>query len=426
MPHRPEGQGSSSSVYTPPRVTGSTAAAIMRQQTNINNSHSQQHSQQLNAQTTTAALQQQYGALSHSLSPHSQSCPSGVVTPVVKLKGARGIAWLSTMGCSTINKSSDSTDRSTAATDDSRSIATVATEDEREATASALLSMVAKAAEREHQQHYLKGMVVDGSVSSSASTGSSSTVPGPLKKRKKQLDILRRQQEQQTDVDSSNNNNKNACHISPGTVSSDTPPRRMDNMSNNNSVNNTPVATSNRAHSYDSKCDSSYTTTGVGVSSSSKRETTKELLDSSKVHSTAQIGAPSQALTISHFPTVLHQVLADQELLTDGDNSKVIQWLPDGEAWKVIRWDAMRRQVLPKYFSDLTDEHGSSCGSIDAFLYHIDAWGFEEIKNGTNAGAYRHDVSYYIILLDYVLYLRYQRILHLTFLFLSFIHYSIL
>jgi hypothetical protein len=91
---------------------------------------------------------------------------------------------------------------------------------------------------------------------------------------------------------------------------------------------------------------------------------------------------------IPHFPTVLHHVLVDKEL--DG---KVIQWLPDGEAWKVIRWDAMRRQVLPKYFADLRDENGSGCGTIDAFLYHLDAWGFEEIQDGINAGAYRNDVS---------------------------------
>jgi hypothetical protein len=294
--------------------------------------------------------------------------PTGVVTPVIKNKG--GINWLSTS-----NKSTDSTDRSTATTtttDDSRSIATLATEDEREATASALL-MVAKAAERE-QQHYLKGMVVDRdnvterrpsgvlpTVSSSASVSSASTVP--LKKRKKQLDILRRQQQPDQD--------KDACHVSP--VSHDT----------------ASPSTSNRAQSYDSK--------DLGSSAlSPKGETTQELLDSAKVHSTAQIGAgaslPVSQVLIPHFPTVLHQVLADKKLTID-DKGPIIKWLPDGEAWEVENWNAMRRQVLPKYFSDLRDENGSSCGTIDAFLHNIDAWGFEEIKSGPNAGAYRHNVS---------------------------------
>mmetsp|Transcript_14593 Transcript_14593/g.30120 ORF Transcript_14593/g.30120 Transcript_14593/m.30120 type:complete len:185 (-) Transcript_14593:1735-2289(-) len=175
MPHRPEGQGSSSSlsqggvnssVYTPPRVTGSTAAAIMRQQSSDNSMN------QISGNTTSTALQY-------------NGHPSGIVTPVVKSKA--GLPWLAAGR----NKSSDSTDRSMATsgtTDDSRSIATLGTEDEREATASALL-MVAKAAEREQQQHYLKGMVVDNtsvvlaSIPSAVSRGSPSTVP--LKKRKK-------------------------------------------------------------------------------------------------------------------------------------------------------------------------------------------------------------------------------------------------
>ena len=341
MPHRPEGQGpanlspggvmKTSAVYTPPRVAGSAAAAIMRQQT------------------------------SDSL-PKQTSLPmyTGVVTPTVKNK----LNWLSTS-----NKSVDSMDRSTATnTDDSRSIATLGTEDEREATASALL-MVAKGAEREQQQHYLKGMVVDGesdrpasvppAVSSSASSCSSSTVP--LKKRKKQLDILRRQQ---TDA-------KDACHVSPVSHGSETP------------------SAGNRTQSYDSK--------DLGSSASLPQgESTQELLDSSKVHSPGQIGAkstlPVSQVVIPHFPTVLHQVLANTKDSSD-EKGPIIRWLSDGECWKVENWNSMRKQVLPKYFSDLRDENGSSYGTIDAFLHNIDAWGFEEIKTGPNAGAYRHNVS---------------------------------
>ena len=343
-----------SSIYTPPRVAGSTAAAIMRQHTTDSTSTVAQKPQ-------TATIQ---------FGEHI----SGVVTPVVKSKGC--LAWLSTS-----IKSSDSTDRSMATTttiDDSRSIATLATEDEREATASALL-MVAKVAEREQQQqHYLKGILVEGSyngertpdgvlpvVSSSASTCSVSTVP--LKKRKKQLDILRRDQVN-TEV------RKNVCHISP--VSHDS---------------GNPSSAGSRTQSYDSKDLRSASL------SSPKLKTTQTLLDSSKVHSTAQIGegAPSlpvPQVVIPHFPTVLHQVLADKDLTTS-DNGPIINWLEDGEAWKVENWNAMRRHVLPKYFSDLRDEHGISCGTIDAFLHNIDAWGFEEIKNGPYAGAYRHKVS---------------------------------
>lgn len=345
MPHRPEGQGSTSlspggavvsasSVYTPPRVTGSTAAAIMRQQTS-----SSGNNMSINMSMSNASQKEQQTSHAHS---------SGVVTPVIK-KG--GLAWL-TAG----NKSSDSMDRSLATTDDSRSIATLATEDEREATASALL-MVAKVATREQQQHYLKGMVVESSIGNSRMTAvSSSASTVPLKKRKKSLDILRRQQHHQTDVE------KGPCHVSP--------------------VSHDPSPSGNRAQSYDSN-----------EASSPKGETTQELLDSAKVHSTAQIGAGASLPMTPHFPTVLHQVLANKDLTTEDDQGPVvIRWLPDGETWKVENWNAMRRQVLPKYFSDLTDEHGSSLGTIDAFLHYIEAWGFEEIKNGPNAGAYRHNL----------------------------------
>jgi hypothetical protein len=335
-----------SSVYTPPRVTGSTAAAIMRQQTSSSDNMSMSNNVSHKQQTTASGLPLPYNAHAHS---------AGIVTPVVK-KG--GLTWL-TAG----NKSSDSTDRST---DDSRSIATLATEDEREATASALL-MVARVASREQQQHYLKGMVVESSGNGGRPMGGMSSVSSsastvPLKKRKKSLDILRRQQHHQTDVE------KGPCHVSP--------------------VSHDPSPSSNRAQSYDSK------DLGSSSVSSPKGETTQELLDSAKVHSTAQIGAGASLPMTPHFPTVLHQVLANKELTTEDDKGPVvIRWLSDGETWKVENWNAMRRQVLPKYFSDLTDEHGSSLGTIDAFLHYIEAWGFEEIKNGSNAGAYRHNVS---------------------------------
>lgn len=102
---------------------------------------------------------------------------------------------------------------------------------------------------------------------------------------------------------------------------------------------------------------------------------------------------PSQVI-IPHFPTVLHRVLADQQLA-----GSVLTWLPDGESWKVLRWDAFRREVLPQYFSTLRDENGSGCGTIDAFLYHLTAWGFEEVRDGSAVGAYRHDVSIHVCIL---------------------------
>jgi hypothetical protein len=104
---------------------------------------------------------------------------------------------------------------------------------------------------------------------------------------------------------------------------------------------------------------------------------------------------------IPHFPSVLHAVLTESEFA-----GKVLLWLPHGQAWRIVRWDALRRQVLPKYFTQLNEDMSkeaaagasaaqapaSPSGSIDAFLWHLSAWGFEEVNEGPDVGAYTHVV----------------------------------
>jgi hypothetical protein len=107
------------------------------------------------------------------------------------------------------------------------------------------------------------------------------------------------------------------------------------------------------------------------------------LLDSSKINNAKEIAPPSH-VSVPHFPNVLHQVLSDEAYV-----GSILQWGEDGETWKVLRWDTLRRQILPRHFADLTDENGMGSGTIDAFLWHLTAWGFEETKDGS----YRHDVS---------------------------------
>ena len=41
---------------------------------------------------------------------------------------------------------------------------------------------------------------------------------------------------------------------------------------------------------------------------------------------------------------------------------------------------------MPQFFPQLA-------GSIDAFLWHLAAWGFEEIQDGPDVGAFGHTVS---------------------------------
>lgn len=254
-------------------------------------------------------------------------------------------------------KSSDSTDRSIATKHDDSTVATLATElsademEKRENIASALL-LVSTAAVRHG--------------STAPETQEQNTVPststGPPKKRKKHLDFLRR-----------NSEDEHPCHVSPvshGSVEGRTVSREEATPQRPGRVG------PQTAHSYDSKDSPQY-----------QVEAAQVLPDSAKIHNAKDISLPSQVV-VPQFPAVLHQVLSDPKF-----TGSVLSWLPDGESWKVLRWDALRREVLPRYFSTLRDENGSGCGTIDAFLYHLTAWGFEEVKDGSAVGAYRHEVS---------------------------------
>jgi hypothetical protein len=115
------------------------------------------------------------------------------------------------------------------------------------------------------------------------------------------------------------------------------------------------------------------------------------LPDSAKISNTKDIDiAPPAHVVIPHFPSVLHSLLTESEYA-----GTVVQWLPHGQAWKIVRWDTLRRQALPKYFPQLVEENGGKhpSGSIDAFLWHTSAWGFEEVTHGPDMGAYANVVS---------------------------------
>lgn len=90
---------------------------------------------------------------------------------------------------------------------------------------------------------------------------------------------------------------------------------------------------------------------------------------------------PTFKSNIADFPLLLHSVLSDAEF-----ENNVMKWLPDGKSWKIIRWDALRRQVMPKYFATID--------SIDVFLLHLQSWGFNEMTDGPDAGAYSHMVRF--------------------------------
>jgi len=171
---------------------------------------------------------------------------------------------------------------------------------------------------------------------------SDADVKMPLKKRKKVTDILRQKPD--------------ACHVSPMSISSKTTAEAASPPAANESGD------TSRASSYDLKEG-------------------QALPETAKISDAQEIN-----VSVPDFPSLLHKVLTQSEFA-----GSVVQWLPHGKAWRIVRWDALRKQVLPKYFPQLRDEEGGN-GSIDAFLGYLSAWGFEEVTSGPDAGAYCHKV----------------------------------
>ena len=134
-----------------------------------------------------------------------------------------------------------------------------------------------------------------------------------------------------------------------------------------------------------------HTTTSSGASASSGNNNNHSPASSASrggaavatMANRSSYNAPPASLLVegvppSHLPAQLYNLLQEESR-----NNNVLQWLPDGKAWRIVRWDALRKQVLPKYFNFLT---------VDSFLAQLTEWGFCEIQNGPNAGAYQHAV----------------------------------
>lgn len=193
----------------------------------------------------------------------------------------------------------------------------------------------------------------------------------PLKKRKNGTDIIRLKIPQQPDEE-------HPCHVSP--LSGKSSPEHV----NGGSV----VGVTG--------CDGSHANTPNSSYEVRDEHSSKKALEQTPPHQPPQpphIGTMTNNIspgsnTAHHtpgaeegydFPTSLHALLSESEF---ADN--VLKWLPDGKTWKIVRWDALRRQVLPKFFPAMT--------SIDSFLWNVQCWGFTEIIDGPDAGAYSHMV----------------------------------
>mmetsp|Transcript_114637 Transcript_114637/g.171455 ORF Transcript_114637/g.171455 Transcript_114637/m.171455 type:complete len:431 (+) Transcript_114637:59-1351(+) len=78
------------------------------------------------------------------------------------------------------------------------------------------------------------------------------------------------------------------------------------------------------------------------------------------------------------FPVKLHRLLCEAE---KGNNSDVISWLPDGEAFKVHDKARFTTEFMPSYF-------GTS--NYRSFQKNLNMWGFTTVRGGDSRGTCSH------------------------------------
>ena len=148
------------------------------------------------------------------------------------------------------------------------------------------------------------------------------------------------------------------------------------------------------------------------------------------------------------FPNVLHKLLSKS---VDSNNSKQVgddntstskislamEWLNHGKAFRILRYDILCTEVLPKEMPMLCSdrkkkekmmkmnddicksesrddeqtkvEEGSNKYSddewVDAFSWFVKSYGFEEVMSGRDKGSFRHEVSILLCTYDMHIYL---------------------
>jgi hypothetical protein len=207
------------------------------------------------------------------------------------------------------------------------------------------------------------------SITSESSVGSNHlSSKEPSKKRKKHLDFLRR----------------NRCWLPTQHVESSSSiriPSPSSSVESNRDPTeretSTPKPTGTSSDFEDARPVEEY--------QDSKKSSKNADITPSLIHSEVD-----QYAVVPDLPELLHAILSR------GDRDcPILEWLHHGMAWKVVRWDALRTTLLPQVFPQCCFEmdDGTLGGSIDAFLWNVRIWGFQEIKDGSDARAYTHEVS---------------------------------
>ena len=127
------------------------------------------------------------------------------------------------------------------------------------------------------------------------------------------------------------------------------------------------------------------------------------------------------------FPNVLHKLLSKTSVKQGDDNniSLAMEWLNHGKAFRILRYDILCTEVLPKEMPMLCSDRKKKmmmqdgiCKSesrddeqtkvaegseqvysddewIEAFSWFVKSYGFEEVMSGRDKGSFRHEVSFF-------------------------------
>ncbi|KAL3787116.1 hypothetical protein HJC23_013097 [Cyclotella cryptica] len=76
------------------------------------------------------------------------------------------------------------------------------------------------------------------------------------------------------------------------------------------------------------------------------------------------------------FPAKMHAILSNKEL------SDVIEWLPHGRAWRILKPRTFEIHVLPRYFHH---------NKLSSFVRQTNGWGFRRLTQGYDRNAYYHE-----------------------------------
>jgi len=155
---------------------------------------------------------------------------------------------------------------------------------------------------------------------------------------------------------------------------------------------------------------------------------------SSSVEDMMKDASNSNSNMSRQFPIVLHKLLSksvdSSNSSKQGDaNNKIslaMEWLNHGKAFRILRYDILCTEVLPKEMPMLcsdrknvmnkdgicksesrddeqtkAEEEGSEVYSddewVEAFSWFVKSYGFEEVMSGRNKGSFRHEVSLFLL-----------------------------